>query len=307
MKTASATQVFTAVSIAPPARAWLETTRRARILHVFDRACNLINEDGKILSLVTPEVGEGPFSILVDIKDSVFTNLVTAETPVSITENGLELDRVIIHTHTADIWNPRPRWENLHGHLDVVAEMLPLLQSYMQTHAPPESLAALLNDPPPITQPSFSSRFLETARRHAQTLCMGIANGDLEACRAGARGLAGLGGGLTPAGDDYLLGAIFASWIVNDMPSIAAAIAETAAPLTTPLSAAWLRAAARGEASAPWHSLVESLDTEDQKTLLQSARRILASGHTSGADALAGFVAALSHHPTPSQSLGVNS
>ena len=53
----------------------------------------------------------------------------------------------------------------------------------------------------------------------------------------------------------------------------AAQIAEAAAPRTTTLSAAYLRAAARGECSAYWHSTFEALLKADAAAWLQRNRK----------------------------------
>ena len=55
-----------AVSLAPDARDWLANSRHPRILHVFDRACNLINERREILSIVTQQIGNGAFNLVVE-------------------------------------------------------------------------------------------------------------------------------------------------------------------------------------------------------------------------------------------------
>jgi hypothetical protein len=105
--------------------------------------------------------------------------------------------------------------------------------------------------------------------------------------------LAGLGVGLTPAGDDFILGSLLAAWIIHP-PEIASTLAEeianTAAPLTTSLSAAWLKSAGRGEAGILWHEFFEALISRDKISVEDSIEKILAVGATSGADALAGFI-----------------
>ena len=72
------------------------------------------------------------------------------------------------------------------------------------------------------------------------------------------------------------------------------AIVASAIPRTSRLSAAWLEAAARGEAGQPWHTLVVALASTDTDTVGDAIHGILGVGHTSGADALAGFVLVLS-------------
>ena len=108
----------------------------------------------------------------------------------------------------------------------------------------------------------------------------------------------GLGMGLTPAGDDFLMGALYAAWIIH--PSalasrLAQEIANVAAPLTTSLSAAWLRSAGRGEAGILWHEFFDALlvaRTGSPACLQKAMENICAVGETSGADALAGFLSA---------------
>ncbi|NJN55086.1 MAG: DUF2877 domain-containing protein [Anaerolineae bacterium] len=64
-------------------------------------------------------------------------------------------------------------------------------------------------------------------------------------------------------------------------------------PCTTTLSAAWLKAAGRGEAGIAWHELGERLSVNGDRWQA-TVTRILATGHSSGADALGGFTAVMS-------------
>jgi hypothetical protein len=102
--------------------------------------------------------------------------------------------------------------------------------------------------------------------------------------------------GLTPAGDDFLMGAIYAGRILHPSgmaETIGRVIAAAAKPMTTALSGAWLQAASRGELGEKWHELFDALLSQDIPAIHRSINRVLAVGHTSGADALAGFLAVL--------------
>jgi len=115
--------------------------------------------------------------------------------------------------------------------------------------------------------------------------------GDLAQLQDGAARLAGLGNGLTPAGDDFLIGVMLWAWLAHPTPqSFCGAIVESAAPRTMTLSAAFLRAAARGECDAAWHQLLAALATATNDELASVIERVLAHGATSGADTLAGFL-----------------
>ncbi|KAA3664173.1 MAG: DUF2877 domain-containing protein, partial [Chloroflexi bacterium] len=105
--------------------------------------------------------------------------------------------------------------------------------------------------------------------------------------------ISGLGQGLTPAGDDFLVGVLFG--LFATLPAQAVRpwreiVVETGTPRTTTLSGAWLKAAARGEAVAAWHEFYEQLMVNDGEWET-AVNRILDIGHSSGADALSGFTA----------------
>jgi hypothetical protein len=102
------------------------------------------------------------------------------------------------------------------------------------------------------------------------------------------RHLAGLGSGLTPAGDDYLTGAMAGLWLLN-RPESLPLMAETAGPKTNALSAAFLEAAAKGEFMEPWHALAQAWQAVDREAMAAAIKWIAEFGASSGEDALAGF------------------
>ena len=52
-------QIIDALSMTSHVHNWLASSTSPQILHVFDSACNLINERREILSVVTQAVGAG--------------------------------------------------------------------------------------------------------------------------------------------------------------------------------------------------------------------------------------------------------
>jgi hypothetical protein len=101
----------------------------------------------------------------------------------------------------------------------------------------------------------------------------------------------GLGHGLTPSGDDFLVGALAALDALGQT-NVHAALSRTvmaAVDRTSPLSASFLRAAAAGHVGENLHMMVAAVLTGDANSAVAQARRI---GHTSGWDTLAGAVVA---------------
>jgi hypothetical protein len=118
-----------------------------------------------------------------------------------------------------------------------------------------------------------------------------------------ARGLAGLGPGLTPSGDDMLGGfigvlALAEAQTVRDATAnkrLAKVIADAARPRTTLLSATLLAHAARGEVAEQVGELLMALTlpVEADAEVLQAAERVLAYGACSGGDTLLGLLLGL--------------
>ena len=109
-------------------------------------------------------------------------------------------------------------------------------------------------------------------------------------------GLIGLGPGLTPSGDDYLGGAMIAlimSGRAEDAASLARPALAMAAEGTNRISAAHLRAAAKGLGADALHRTIDALARADDAALAAGLRGLDAIGHSSGWDALAGAVSAL--------------
>ncbi|MBZ0301517.1 MAG: DUF2877 domain-containing protein [Anaerolineae bacterium] len=108
--------------------------------------------------------------------------------------------------------------------------------------------------------------------------------------------LAGKGVGFTPAGDDWLLGCIVALQSLRH-PVKAARIAEAALPHTTPFSAASLKMAGKRKFAQPWHDLIKAGSSAQIHAAMLRLREY---GHSSGADALTGFIQVLEAlSPTP--------
>ena len=254
------------VSLTASVNDWLLNSRHPCILHVFDEACNLINEHRDVLSIVTQQIGNGPFNLVIK-DDILFSEHVHVDSPIFMDNNQLILGDLTINCADSKPWCPRPDWEKLHVNRNIVRIQLASL--------PITNYQPFLSN----SQPSNFSTALVKA--------------DISSVKNITSQLAGLGPGLTPAGDDFIMGAIYAAWILHPFQTarmLAEEIANTAAPLTTSLSAAWLRSAGKGEAGILWHQFFETLISHDHFQAKIAMDKILATGETSGADAWAGFI-----------------
>jgi hypothetical protein len=108
------------------------------------------------------------------------------------------------------------------------------------------------------------------------------------------RDLVGLGHGLTPSGDDALVGALVLLDAVGERRAharLAAALNQIPPGLTSPLSHCFLRSAAAGHVGEHLHAAVSAFVCGDVAGTIAAVRNI---GHSSGWDMMAGVVVALS-------------
>ena len=110
----------------------------------------------------------------------------------------------------------------------------------------------------------------------------------------GVGGLLGRGQGLTPSGDDALAGILLVRHAVGRAAPLAAAVRSRLAT-TTAVSAALLDAAAEGYAAREVVALVDAALAGDDATVSRALPAVLAIGHTSGADLVAGIAGAVLH------------
>ncbi len=130
----------------------------------------------------------------------------------------------------------------------------------------------------------------------AAVLGTAAAGRDPDGVRRAAARLAGLGPGLTPAGDDYLAG-FAAAWVLAAAafgrrgPAAAEvpdALVRGAAPGASQLGLAWIAHAARGEVAEPMAGFLTALLGGAPQALAGSTRGVLGLGASSGTDWMVG-------------------
>lgn len=220
---------------------------------VFEHAINFIGPDGMLLALHGPEPLAAPFAMALPTWDQDLS----AGALILDLEGARRVDLAI-----------RPAAERDGTARDLLDEAL--ARSASAPLAPGLDTAA--------GRAARSAMSLAIRRRDAA--------GFLEAARA----LVGLGEGLTPAGDDYLVGALAAlhrlgeGWPTGEAPLRDALIAH-ACRATPMVSAAFLCYAVAGQFSEPLRDLAMA----DTVAAARAAATALARmGATSGADTLAG-------------------
>ena len=270
--------ILKATTVTPYVLAWLERTTAVSILHRFDRVCNLVNQDGEVVSIVALSIGAGPFAIVVS--EEYVGHFFDAKS-IRIDNGYLVVNNTRVDISEVEVWQPKPNWGLLQMCLDQWINVIPRIETMVK------SKRQMYGD----IETSVAQRLRQLESKLIHT----IIDNDQVAFKTAVSQIAGLGGGLTPSGDDFLVGLLYGVFTTRSEDGVqvwADIVLKTAVSRTTTLSGAWLRAAARGEAIAAWHELCQKLIMTDQ-TWKTPVLKILDIGHSSGADALAGFTAVI--------------
>lgn len=262
-----------ALHLTPAAVHWLQTTTTAQCLSLHQQVVNFINQENAVLALVTQRRLLVPFALEIEV-DRKLWEAITPQSPVRVDRGVLGVGPLEVAWEGAQMWNPRPDWAAVQARLAAHPQAVRDLIAWARPLAAPASL--LHFDQWPASP---------LARRFAlglRLLADGLRARDEATALSGVEQLVGVGSGLTPAGDDFLLGVLLALW-AGQQRQLAPGVTRT-----TALSVAFLQAAARGECALIWHELFQVLGADAVRTQ-RAGQALLAFGHTSGADALAGL------------------
>ena len=294
-----------AVDYSRPIQPMFEQVERIGTIHsVFNKAMN-IALDGTLLALLSTELPHMPNS--VRLSSSVTKELLPILRP------GMEVrvgnDRLNIPAYNVSLrlpetpaWEPRPDITSYQWHRETVAQHVSLL-AHLLADKPQQGGLAPLVRPLLLGQPTQKTPLSQMALPKLQLLAQESWRQNIVGVEKATRGLAGLGPGLTPSGDDVLGGfaaimALLSPQLSADAASrkhIAAAITAVARPRTTALSSVLLAHAARGEIAEQMGALLLTLThpAEEFKAVLNAADRVLAFGGSSGGDTLLGMLLGL--------------
>jgi hypothetical protein len=275
--------VIGARSVDAPLADRLPTDARAGLVHsAHERVVNLLTPDGLLCCLSTASLDDAPRTIR--IAESAWPTLAWQPGDRVVFGPG-ELrhpdpnGETVVVLRDADRWRPtfadlaRASVAELRGAVAVIDRAIQV--------GPARS--------------AFEEASAELVLRRTAALEAAVRDADPAATAAAALDLVGLGAGLTPTGDDILTGlAVTAASrgmrLAAVQPALRSALGGVALDsLTTAVSAATLREAADGRGRQRLHDLLATVATPGAGAYLAAAiQRVLAIGHSSGADILTG-------------------
>ena len=285
------------------------------VLGVQRRVCQLAIEDGPLLMLSAAEVPLAPNALAVDVPPDV-----------TLRDAGFRVGQVVglgsgldfetarprrragvswqsrpgpadwrVTLGRASTWEPRPSVHRVAPH--ELTDRLRAARGTVVADGAGESLLPVLWASESDVS-GFRPGLVQTARMSARLLTDAAVRRDERSVARAARGLAGLGPGLTPSGDDLLAG-FAASWILvgealeQDGAAhqrVTDALLTGGEPGASPLGRVWLAHACRGEILEPMTRFAGALLARQPGDLGAAVRGALAVGSSSGTDWMVGFL-----------------
>ena len=273
------------------AQRFCECHASARVVAVFARSFH-VKAGADFVCIGDFSIGRGPLNAIVDPAGwmGVAGNLGPVGAEARIGQGMIECGRVSLVTAAASSWLPPPWPRN--PEREALTVRLDDLAHLAREKAPVEGIAHTALSGAAGLPVSVLAR---VAGPRIARLRDWIGAQLMRATHEPApHDLVGLGPGLTPSGDDLLCGALIALHAIGEMTlarDLYAVIGKAARAATSPLSAAFLKAAAAGQSAEPLHEIIVALlANQNVARPLEAVARI---GHTSGWDALSGAILVL--------------
>lgn len=257
---------------------------QGRFDSVHSRFAGVINfaKGAQIVSIVSPEIGAGPFRMVMEGLDTETINV------LELTQQKIIINDEMQYSYS-DKQIYKSEWEMDGIDPEKIQENITLIKNTLDAAKKNESLLFLLSDEQKSRSESAFDKELIGQFRYAYKQLL---NHEFEQA---ALGFKGRGYGLTPAGDDFnaglLLGLQLRSQAEQKELSKRRSDIYHNSLGHNPLANTFLLQAYRGWYDAKWKDLLTELCGMGR--YVQSAvEQVLAQGETSGADTLAGFVTA---------------
>jgi Protein of unknown function (DUF2877) len=268
--------------------------RFGQVVAVFERACILALQDAHMIALLTRSVGNVAHGIRLDC-DPQLDRMIRIGLRARITREEVVIGCVRVLLSGAQVWSTNLR----HGMFRKQAAFAAILTTrkllrvrlsacrseLLDIVLRLDRTASALSDWIAATLPELSHATLKL---------------DDQAALASLSKLIGLGPGLTPAGDDFIIGWLAGVMLMSGTPAEHGFLKEVRSGLmslsngSTPISRQHLQDAAKGEFSELLSNVCFAMASgAPEAELAETLSRQLSVGATSGADAAAGLIFAL--------------
>ncbi len=293
--------------------------KNATVHSVFARACNIETQDGTLVTLLDYRLGNAPHGIACEVPDSfAFNSEIRPGTKVSVRDGELTLEQtaLVVDLSRAVRWSGAPSQHAVDPTSRATRNSLAMIWRMLQDSSRSRGLFACWSLPNETASPLHAA-LLRRLAVCLPLLARGTVARDATTIVKALSAMIGLGIGLTPSGDDFIVGYLAALWSQSSRDAtlppllgLLRAPLESMIAKTGAISRQLILDASAGQFSEPLVDLVRAIADGDDERVAITAARALRIGHSSGADALLGlllgndpraFAASISNQPVSNQ------
>lgn len=270
-----------------------------RVHSVYRQACNIETRQGTLVTLLSQGLGNLPHAIRCMLPHPVdFQARCSAGQTVVADRACLRIPPagMALHLSGATTWRCALAACDVGAGSEQTLRSLVDVRGTLREHAPAGGFAPLLlRDGQPSS--ALDQAMQRLLRQALPVLGRATSSADADIAAQALGQLVGLGPGLTPSGDDFIVGYLAALWSRSLLePALRSLLAGLAEPIerlaagTNLISRQFLLDAVAGEFSEALADLVSAMGVNDARRIRAAAARVVRIGHSSGADSLAGLL-----------------
>ncbi|WP_055668894.1 DUF2877 domain-containing protein [Desnuesiella massiliensis] len=276
----------------------LEGLKGAKVHSIFKRVINL-ERQGKLISIQNPSVPKGSLSMNISEEVDFSSYSTCFRGHLDIKDNTIYLGALNFILDKPEIWEPRLKYYP-EIYFRNKQKFIKTLKSIIMINGKEGGIKEdVFNVMPSVVSHNADlkySHYNEILTKAANYLSeKDLGGGAKEICN-----LIGMGIGLTPSGDDFLVGVISVLHSINSTKSEKSYVKEFYESLcaeilcnlskTTMVSRTYLQEAVCGNFSESFHNIYKALSEEDLEKLYEASLNMMAVGHSSGTDGLCGIL-----------------
>jgi len=287
--------MFLAKSIASDLSYILTSRTIDGIVHsVFDHACNIQLDKNRLVTLISPKLPNYPSAIKLDIAENRMIRSIGFKTGMKAAVNKDEIKipdiNITILLTGAKVWDSSPLFLRSNISEEKLNENIEKIRDLILKYGKIEGVASILDVN--AVDNNYKNFIINSVKR----LAKGISDFDYKEISEASKRLIGLGPGLTPAADDFLLGILASLYYIGyyfgnhleNLKKIAGFIIYDLPGRTTFISEIMLRNGMKARFSEPIRDLM--LAVIHTTSVQDKCINLLNIGGTSGSDCAAGIV-----------------
>ncbi|PEJ57143.1 hypothetical protein CN692_14425 [Bacillus sp. AFS002410] len=256
---------------------------------IFHRTFNFqCLEDGELYTVACNEIDNAPNTLVIDVDCFDRMDLKIKDT-IYVENQILHIaNKLSIHIVNVEQWESK--LPLLPNNIERLKDHLAFMKNYIDLHGKSGGIKKA-----PIFHTSFEKEMSKLLQERTGLLLNDLANNRMTSALQHAESLIGLGSGLTPSGDDFLVGILTIlntnSGFTNK--SFCEEVVKKAKSLTNEISYMAIKKASIGKVRESLIQLIHSLINGTEEDLILSLNKVLNIGSSSGTDIALGLVCGL--------------